>query len=113
MQELVYCMKKISSMNLFFIRAKYSGIKVKDLNPILLQYQTACEKASYYEKQVESLQTAARSTSLLMKHGNTTYLEVLTAQQTLLSARLTQVSNRFMEIQGVINLYQALGGGRI
>ena len=47
-----------------------------------------------------------------MKHGNTTYLEVLTAQQTLLSAQLNQVANRFAEIQGVINLYQALGGGR-
>ena len=37
------------------------------------------------------------------------YLEVLTAQQTLLNAELTQVANRFTEIQGVINLYQALG----
>ena len=37
--------------------------------------------------------------------------EVLTAQQTLLNAELTQVANRFTEMQGVINLYQALGGG--
>lgn len=44
-----------------------------------------------------------------MKHGNTTYLEVLTAQQTLLNAQLSQVANRFTEIQGVITLYQALG----
>ena len=56
---------------------------------------------------------AARSTRLLMKHGNTTYLEVLTAQQTLLNAQLSQVANRFTEIQGVITLYQALGGGRM
>lgn len=47
-----------------------------------------------------------------MKHGDTTYLEILTAQQTLLSAQLNQVSNRFTEIQGIINLYRALGGGR-
>ena len=45
------------------------------------------------------LQTAAKSTSLLMKHGNTTYLEVLTAQQTLLNAQLSQVANRFTEIK--------------
>ena len=61
---------------------------------------------------VASLENAARSTQLLMKHGNTTYLEVLTAQQTLLNAQLSQVANRFTEIQGVITLYQALGGGR-
>lgn len=46
-----------------------------------------------------------------MQHGNTNYLEVLTAQQTLLDARLTKVSDRYEEIQGVINLYHALGGG--
>ena len=47
-----------------------------------------------------------------MQHGSTTYLEVLTAQQSLLSARLSQISDRFDEIQGIVNLYQALGGGR-
>ena len=84
-----------------------------EVNEALVQYQTAREKADYYDKQVASLQTAAKSTSLLMKHGNTTYLEVLTAQQTLLNAQLSQVANRFTEIQGVITLYQALGGGRM
>ncbi len=84
-----------------------------EVNEALVQYQTAREKADYYNKQVASLQTAAKSTSLLMKHGNTTYLEVLTAQQTLLNAQLSQVANRFTEIQGVITLYQALGGGRM
>lgn len=84
-----------------------------EVNDALIQYQTAREKAAYFEKQVTSLQVAAKSTGLLMKHGDTTYLEVLTAQQTLLSARLSQVANRFTEIQGVISLYQALGGGRM
>ena len=75
------------------------------------QYQTARDKSALYEKQVESLQTAYKSTSLTMQYGNTTYLEVLTAQQSLLSAQLTQVANRITEIQGLISLYQALGGG--
>ena len=48
-----------------------------------------------------------------MKHGNTTYLEVLTAQQTLLNARLNNIANRFSEIQSIITLYRALGGGRM
>ena len=47
-----------------------------------------------------------------MQHGNITYLDVLTARQSLLGAKLQQSANRFMEIQSVINLYQALGGGR-
>lgn len=63
-------------------------------------------------KQIEALQTALKSTKLLMQHGNTTYLEVLTAQQSLLNAELQQVANVFAEMQSVISLYQALGGGQ-
>lgn len=84
-----------------------------EVNNALVQYQTAQGKSGYYTKQITSLESATRSTQLLMKHGTTTYLEVLTAQQSLLNAQLTQVANRFTEIQGVINLYQALGGGRM
>ena len=84
-----------------------------EVNEAVNQYQTARNKANLYEKQVAALETAATSTQLLMQHGNTTYLEVLTAQQSLLSAQLNQVANRFTEIQGFITLYQALGGGRL
>jgi len=83
-----------------------------EVNDALSQYQTARSKTTYYDKQIASLERATESTSLLMEHGNTTYLEVLVARQSLLNARLTQVSNRFVEIQSIINLYQALGGGR-
>jgi NodT family efflux transporter outer membrane factor (OMF) lipoprotein len=83
-----------------------------EVNDALVQVQTAKAKADYEERQIESLQTAVKSTKLLMQHGSTTYLEVITAQQTLLSAQLSEVATRFSEIQGIINLYQALGGGR-
>lgn len=83
-----------------------------EVNDALTAYQTSREKAELYEKQVDALRNTVRSTTLLMEHGNRTYLEVLTARQTLLSAELSQVANRFTEIQSVITLYQALGGGR-
>ena len=38
------------------------------------------------------------------------YLKVLTARQTLLQAELDATSDRFDDIQGVVNLYLALGG---
>ncbi len=82
-----------------------------EVNDAIVSLQTSRGKRILYEKQVESLNTALHSTTLLMKYGNTTYLEVLTARQSLLSALLTQVANRFAEIQSVVNLYQALGGG--
>jgi outer membrane protein TolC len=48
-----------------------------------------------------------------MRHSSATYLEVLTAQQTLLQAQLLQTVNRFNEMQGIINLYRALGRGTV
>ena len=84
----------------------------KEVNDALTQAQTAKGKIDLRTHQIESLEDAVRSTQLLMTHGNTTYLEVLTAQQTLLSAQLSQVTDRFDELQATVNLYQALGGGR-
>ena len=83
-----------------------------EVNNALTQTQSAREKNVLRQKQVEALELAAKNTELLMRHGPATYLEVLAAEQTLLGARLAQVGDRFEEIQGVVNLYHALGGGR-
>lgn len=83
-----------------------------EVNDALTAWQTSRDKSLLLDRQVASLQKAVKSTSLLMEHGTTTYLEVLTAKQNLLMAQLTQTANRFSEIQSVITLYCALGGGK-
>ena len=83
-----------------------------EVNNAPTQCQSARAKADLRVRQIEALERAVESTELLMQHGSTTYLEVLTAQQSLLSAQLSQIADRFDEIQGTVNLYQALGGGR-
>ncbi|MDR2085004.1 MAG: TolC family protein [Bacteroidales bacterium] len=83
-----------------------------EVNTNLAKYQTAKQKVALYETQIYLLESAVKSTKLLMEYGTINYLEVLTAQQTLLDAELLQISNRFDEIQSIINLYSALGGGR-
>ena len=82
------------------------------MNNALTAYQTSNQKRELYEKQISSLQKALDSTTMLMEHGTTNYLEVLVARQSLLSAQLSQTANRFIEIQSIINLYRALGGGQ-
>ena len=82
-----------------------------EVNNALLQWQTARQRLELDKQQIASLGSAVRSSELLMKHSSQNYLEVLTARQTLLEAELSAVSDRFDEIQGVINLYHALGGG--
>ena len=83
-----------------------------EVNNALSQYQSARSKTESRARQIKALERAVESTELLMQYSSTTYLEVLTAQQSLLSAQLSQIADRFDEIQGVVNLYQALGGGR-
>ncbi|MGN0232204.1 MAG: TolC family protein, partial [Muribaculaceae bacterium] len=85
-----------------------AGIEVNDA---LTALHTARQKTDVYAMQIESLQQAYEKAQLLMDYGNSTYLEVLTAQQSLLSAQLQQTANRFTELQSVVTLYNALGGG--
>lgn len=82
-----------------------------EVNTYLAQCHTARSKTELRIRQVETLKRSVYSTRQLMSHSEATYLEVLTAQQALLSAQLQQISDRFEGIQGVINLYRALGGG--
>ena len=82
-----------------------------EVNNAVTQWQTAQKRVELDKKQILNLQASVWNTQLLMKHGNANYLEVLTAQKNLLQAELSEVSDKFDEIQAVINLYQALGGG--
>ncbi len=75
-------------------------------------YNTAGQRAVIFETQSADLEKAVEYTNDLMIYANGTYLEVLTAQQSLLSAQLNQVSCRLARDQAIINLYQSLGGGR-
>lgn len=84
----------------------------KEVNDALTLHQKAQAKVEWRKKQIASLQNATRQTELMMKHGSTTYLEVLTAKQSLLQTRLSQTTDRFESIQGMVNLYHALGGGK-
>lgn len=66
----------------------------------------------YIDKQVQSMQDAVEATQALMKYSNqVNYLNVLTAQSGLLQAQISQLTNKYNVISGVISLYQALGGG--
>lgn len=83
-----------------------------EVSNALALYQNTTQKVHSRDVQVNSSRKAAEDTKELFNMGTSTYLEVLTAQQSYLGAQLAQVSDRFDLMQAVINLYQALGGGR-
>lgn len=82
----------------------------KEVNNALTRWQSARIRIDYVNQQIMTLQEAVRKTELLMQHTSINYLEVLTARQRLLEAELTQAQDKFEEIQGVIDLYHAVGG---
>ena len=81
------------------------------VNEAMADCQAAREKYGYYRRQVEVLYDAYAGTHELMDNGKASYLEVLTAQESLLSAQLSEASNMYKGAQAVIALYIALGGG--
>lgn len=84
----------------------------KEVSDALFLFDTQTKKLAEDRGQVEQLDKAVTYTSALFQSGEATYLEVLTSQQNLLSAQLSEVADNFQRIQAVINLYSALGGGR-
>ncbi len=84
-----------------------------EVNTAMAKIQYSNEKELLYNKQIAALETAVKSTQALMMNSSANYLQVLTAQQSLLAAQISQVTNKFTQIQAAIELYQALGGGSI
>lgn len=83
-----------------------------EVSNALVLYNSSDEKSTIEKKQIEVLKQNVEDTKALMKSAsNTTYLEVITAQQSLLNVQLSQIEYDFYKMQAVVNLYYALGGG--
>ena len=81
-----------------------------EVNEALADCKSAREKHAYYHRQVQVLNQAYIGTHELMDNGKASYLEVLTAQESLLSAQLSEAMNMYNGAKAVIALYIALGG---
>jgi Outer membrane efflux protein len=71
----------------------------------------ARESREQQQKLVAVAEDAARLAQMRYQAGATSYLEVLTTDSNLLSARLNLVNSREGEAQSLVQLYEALGGG--
>ncbi len=82
-----------------------------EVSNALVVYNSAEEKSRLEAKRIATLKQNVEDTKQLLNQSNSTYLEVITAQQNLLNAELSKVTDDFNKMQAVVNLYQALGGG--
>jgi NodT family efflux transporter outer membrane factor (OMF) lipoprotein len=86
-----------------------AGIEVSNA---LDSYQMAEKQLQLRQEEVKTLEETVEKVNILFRHSNTTsYLETLTAQQSLLSAQMQVINDNYNKVQAVIALYQALGGG--
>ena len=105
---------RISQLNEEDLKKRYVQTVIdagNEVNEALADCQAAREKHAYFHRQVEVLNDAYAGTHELMDNGKASYLEVLTAQEGLLSAQLSEAMNMYNGAQAVIALYIALGGG--
>lgn len=84
----------------------------QEVSNALYAYQTAAKKEETRAKQIASLTKAVDFTKELLRYSSATnYTDVLTSEQSLLTAQLSGINDRLQKLQSVVNLYRALGGG--
>ncbi len=85
-----------------------AGAEVTDA---LSAYDASIQKIELRTKQIDALEKSVNYTKELLVYGSTTYTEVLNAQQSLLNAQLNDVNDHVQQLNAVVSLYRALGGG--
>ena len=83
----------------------------QEVNDALYATESVQRTLESHQKQYRELERTVYTSESLYRTGNATYLELLTARQSLLSAKLNLVSDQYNRLLHVINLYNALGGG--
>lgn len=82
-----------------------------EVSNALYNYNAETKKFEFRQNEVEALRNAESNSEELLKNGYATYLDLLTARQSELSAELNVINSKLQQLLSVVNLYQALGGG--
>ncbi len=83
----------------------------QEVNDALYAIESAGRNLEYHTAQCSALEDAVKANELLFRTNNATYLELLSSRQDLLNSRLNTVADRLSQLQSVVTLYKALGGG--
>ena len=82
-----------------------------EVSNALVNYNSYDANSKIESERIEVLTKNVEDTKALYQSSGSSYLEVLTAQQQLLSAQLNKATDDFNKMQSVVSLYTALGGG--
>lgn len=83
----------------------------REVADALYNYKATDKKIDLERKQYDAFSKAAEYSEDLLNNGMANYLEVLTAQNSALNSQLKMVQSRVTQLNSMITLYRALGGG--
>jgi NodT family efflux transporter outer membrane factor (OMF) lipoprotein len=83
----------------------------KEVSDALYTYKAETKKFEFRTLEVEALRNAESNSNELLINGYATYLDLLTARQSALSAELNVIDSKLQQLLSVVDLYEALGGG--
>ena len=83
----------------------------QEVQNALGSYQSSVQKIALRKQQLDALEKSVSYTKELLTYGTANYTEVLNAQTSLLSAQLSSVNDQLQQLNAVVTLYRALGGG--
>lgn len=83
----------------------------KEVSDALSSIEFATQKIAIRSNQLNALEKSVEYSQELLQNGFATYIELITARQSLLQAELSKVNDKLQQLQSEVNLYRALGGG--
>lgn len=83
----------------------------KEVSDALSSIEFSSQKIAIRTNQLNALEKSVEYSQELLQNGFATYIEIITARQSLLQAELSKVNDKLQQLQSEVNLYRALGGG--
>ena len=83
----------------------------KEVSDALYNYEAAIEKIEVNQKEFEAYNLATGYSEELLDNGFANYLEVLNARENALNSSLNLINTKNNQLQAIVDLYEALGGG--
>jgi multidrug efflux system outer membrane protein len=84
---------------------------LSEVSDALISHDRTRDERTQEEKLVGALSESVRLSTLRYRGGMDSYLQVLDAERNLFGGQLTLAQLRLLELQSVVQLYRALGGG--
>ncbi|WP_163401264.1 TolC family protein [Flavobacterium fluviatile] len=86
-------------------------VAVSEVADALVAVEKLQQQETFLQERVKTLQQAIKNSNLLFKNGMAEYLEVLSAQASLLQSELELADIKRAQLSANTELYRALGGG--